>query len=283
MYHPVSGVDEFIELFNVTASDVLLYDAAYPTNTWKLTHAFDYLFPESTVLPANGKLLVVPIDPAAFQAKYNVPSEVQVFGPWIGVLDNAGESIELYKPDPPQTLPPDMGFVPYILLDKVRFNNREPWPALADGLGPALQRRVPADYGNDPANWFTDFDADGIADDWEVAYLFSPFYAGDADLDSDGDGLTNREEFISGTNPRIAEGLLQIASPRREADNFLFDFNAAVDQSYSVLYTDDLDGGLWIKFMDVVEEPTARTISVSDSLASNGPARFYRIVTPQQP
>src|SRR5439155_16278658 len=184
----------------------------------KLNDAVDYGFPANTALPANARLLVVPTDPAAFQAKYNVPFDVQVFGPWAGALDNNGESIELYKPDPPQTLPPDAGFVPFVLVDKVRYNNREPWPALADGLGPALQRRVPANFGNTPANWFTDFDADGIADDWEVAHLLSPFYAGDADLDVDGDGLSNREEYLSGSDPRSAEALLQILAPRREGD-----------------------------------------------------------------
>jgi lamin tail-like protein/CotH protein len=283
MYNPVPGGDEFIELVNITSNDVLLYDAAYPTNTWKLADAVDYLFPSSAVLPANGKLLVVPTDPAAFQAKYNVPFEVQVFGPWIGALDNNGESIELYKPDPPQTLPPDAGFVPYLLVDKVRYNDREPWPTLADGLGPALQRRVPANFGDDPANWFTDFDADSVPDDWEVAYLFSPFYAGDADLDFDSDGFTNREEFINGTNPRIAEGLLQIVSVRREGDNLAFDFDAAANQTYSVVYSDDLTGGVWLKLMDVASDPFPRTIQVSDSLTANGSARFYRIVTPQQP
>ncbi|HKS38900.1 MAG TPA: lamin tail domain-containing protein, partial [Verrucomicrobiae bacterium] len=282
MYNPVPGGDEFIELLNITASDVPLYDAAYPTNTWRLGDAVDYVFPVSAVLPANARLLVAPTDPAAFQAKYNVPFEVQVFGPWIGALDNNGENIELYKPDAPQSVPPDVGFVPYILADKVRYNNREPWPTLADGQGPSLQRRVPANFGNDPANWFTDFDADGIADDWEVTYLFSPFFAGDADLDFDSDGFTNREEFINGTDPRIA-GDLQILSVRREGDNFVFDFNTGADQTYSVLYSDDLTGGVWLKLMDVAPDPLPRTIQVPDSLAANGSARFYRVVTPQQP
>jgi hypothetical protein len=199
----------------------------------------------------------------------------------VGALDNDGENVELYKPDPPQTLPPDAGFVPYVLTDKVRYNNREPWPTLADGQGPALRRRMLSLFGNDPANWFTDLDADGIPDDWEVKHLFSPFYAGDADVDSDGDGFSNREEYLNGTDPRLAEGVIQILEPRRAGDLLLFDFNAAPGLSYSVLYSQDLNGSPWIKLMDIQAEPSARLIPVSDSLADNGPARFYLIVTPQ--
>jgi len=267
-------------LLNLTADEVTLYDPAHYTNTWKLNDAVDYSFPANTVLPANAKLIVVPTDPVVFQAKYNVPFDVQVFGPWVGALDNNGESIELYKPDPPQTLPPDAGFVPYVLVDKVRYNNREPWPALADGLGPALQRRVPANFGNTPANWFTDFDADGIADDWEVAYLFSPFYAGDADLDFDADGRSNRQEYLNGSDPRNAEALLQILASRREGDLFMFDFIASANQSYRVQYSEDLDSGSWITLMDVTPEPAPRSVPIAFPLTGNGSAGFYRVLTP---
>ena len=43
--------------------------------------------------------------------------------------------------------------MPYITIDEVRYNDKAPWPLLADGFGPALQRLNPAAYGNDPANW----------------------------------------------------------------------------------------------------------------------------------
>jgi hypothetical protein len=167
-----------------------------------------------------------------------------------------------------------------VLVDNVRYNNREPWPTLANGLGPALQRRMPANFGNDPANWFTDFDADGIADDWEVGHLFSPFYAGDADLDFDGDGLSNRQEYLNGSDPRNAEGLLQILAPRREGDSFMFDFTASANQGYRVQYTADLDSGSWITLKDVAPEPAPRSVAVAVPLTGNGPAGFYRLLTP---
>ncbi len=51
-----------------------------------------------------------------------------------------------------------------------------------------------------PARVYLDADRDGLPDDWELAY-FSSIYAQDANGDGDGDGVSNRDEFVDGTNP----------------------------------------------------------------------------------
>ena len=45
-----------------------------------------------------------------------------------------------------------------------------------------------------------DWDADGMPDDWEIKYGLNP-WVNDANIDSDGDGLTNLEEYQLGTDP----------------------------------------------------------------------------------
>jgi Immunoglobulin domain len=86
-----------------------------------------------------------------------------VVGPYRGKLDNAGDDIELYKPDAPQPAP-DAGFVPYILVDRVNYQDSAPWPAGAvDGGGLSLQRRNSAQYGNDPVNWVASAPTPGSA------------------------------------------------------------------------------------------------------------------------
>jgi hypothetical protein len=45
-----------------------------------------------------------------------------------------------------------------------------------------------------------DWDGDGLPDDWEIRHGLNP-WANDANLDSDGDGLTNLQEYELGTDP----------------------------------------------------------------------------------
>ena len=159
MYHPpegVSGAGEFVELRNITSAAVNLFDPARPSNTWRLGDGISYAFPANTTLAANQSLLVVDFDPAAdalalaaFRAYYGVSASVPIFGPFLGKLDNGGETIELFKPDLPEGT-----FIPYERVDKVSYRDTAPWPEGAvDGGGMSLQRRSASAYGNDAANW----------------------------------------------------------------------------------------------------------------------------------
>jgi len=147
MYHPDIGDDEFVELKNITTNVVQLFDPAFPTNAWRVAGA-GFTFPTNLTIAPNGFVLLVATNPAAFRAKYNLPAALPIFGPITGVLQDSGERLELQRPDVPDT-----NGTPYITVDEVRYNDRAPWPAAADGSGPSLQRRNSAAYGNDPANW----------------------------------------------------------------------------------------------------------------------------------
>src|SRR5439155_17582813 len=130
-----NGVDEFIELHNITTVSVPLYDPDFPTNVWHLRDAVDFDFPAGTAIPAGGYLLVVGFDtvnnPAAlasFRSKYHVDPSTPVLGPWSGRLANDHEDIELRRPDSP-----NLDDVPYILVEHVHYYDSAPWPAGADG------------------------------------------------------------------------------------------------------------------------------------------------------
>jgi hypothetical protein len=148
LYHPAWGQDEFVELENVASTNVPLYDLQHPENTWRL-NGFAYSFPPNLTLPPGGLLLLTHLDPASFRARYGVPAAVLILGPVYGTLQDDGETLELQRPDNPNT-----NGVPYLTVDAVHYRDDPPWPAEADGGGASLQRRVLTAYGNDPANWF---------------------------------------------------------------------------------------------------------------------------------
>jgi hypothetical protein len=189
-YHPpeiISGNstndnvrDEFIELRNITQNTVLLYDpiiyrqsstgpvyADGHTNTWRIRGEVDFDFPaDDASLAAGGHLLVVNFDPttnATYTAEWRtrftppVPNAVALYGPYKGKLSNGGASVGLHKPDAPQGPEhPDFGLVPYVLVDRVNYSDKAPWPTSADGSGTSLQRVAADEYGNDPMNWRAD-------------------------------------------------------------------------------------------------------------------------------
>ncbi len=72
-YHPPVGYAEMIELRNITGT-------AANIGGWRL-EGFGYTFPGGTQIPANGFLLVVADDPAAFRARHAVPAAVPILGP----------------------------------------------------------------------------------------------------------------------------------------------------------------------------------------------------------
>ncbi|MBN1674577.1 MAG: lamin tail domain-containing protein [Kiritimatiellae bacterium] len=156
LYHPVVGADEFVELYNASDAPVGLYDGANPANTWRLTNAVDYAFPAGVTMDPGEYVLVVATNAADFRARYGIGASVQVFGPYSGMLDNGGESVELVRPDAP-----DPEGIPWIRVDRVKYNDDSPWAESPDGDGPSLERIDPAGYGNDSANWSASLAAGG--------------------------------------------------------------------------------------------------------------------------
>ncbi len=286
-YNPAPGGDEFIELANITAATVSLFDPAALNNTWRVD-GIDFVFPPNTSLEPNGLVLLVATDPVAFRAKYNVPAEVMILGPYAGVLQDSGERLRLQRPTPPDT-----NSLAYITVDEVRYNDNAPWPPAADGAGSSLQRIVTPGYGDDPGNWqaalptpgsqipTTDYDGDGLPDEWETANGTNPLVP-DANEDPDSDGATNIEEYLAGTDPQSAQSLLKVEASVINPGSVRLQFMARADRAYSVLYKTSLSSPTWTKLQDVPATSTDRVVTID--VANGTPAnRFYRIVTPQQP
>jgi hypothetical protein len=209
LYHPATGFDEFVELYNLSGATVALYDPANPTNGWKL-NGLGYTFSNNVSLPPGGYLVLSPIDPAQFRAKYNVPIAAQVLGPYTGVLQDSGERLRLERPRAPEVGTNGVVTIPYVVVDEVRYNDRAPWSLAADGDGPSLQRRASTDYGNEPTNWFASGVTPGAANVFNqapIVTLLAPtngaVWVVPADVPltataTDADGTIGRVEFYDG-------------------------------------------------------------------------------------
>lgn len=152
-YRPAPDDFEYIELRNISAAIVSLFDPLNPTNTWRITDGVDFDFPGGVSLKANGTVIVCATNPTAFRLKHDLPASVLVFGPWTNQLSNSGERIALLKPDRPQLPPhPDAGLVPFILVEEIRYNDSDPWPVLPNDDPFRLERKTTG-YGNEGTNW----------------------------------------------------------------------------------------------------------------------------------
>lgn len=285
-YHPETGGIEFVELLNLTSAPVSLFSAAFPTNTWKLS-GVDFTFPTNLILAANSPLLVVATNPATFRNQYNVATNVPIFGPFLGQLQDGGENVELQAPDNPNT-----NGVPYVTIDAVRYNDRDPWPVAADGSGMSLQRVPSSAYGNEPSYWLAaaptpgqavgagDSDGDGMPDAWEETFGTFEFIP-DAFDDPDGDGLSNWEEYLAGTHPREASSALRFQEIYAQDGNIVMQFVASSNRTYSLLFKPTTDAAQWSKLIDVPAHSTNRTVIFTNAVPA-ATQRLYRLVTPAQ-
>jgi len=159
MYNPTAANEEYVEIYNPTASAVAMFGVEGP---WRMDGAISYTFGSSVWLAAGDRIILVPFDPAvesarldAFMAACGVTglvANVNVFGPFTGSLSNGGERLALERALAPDLPDPDM---PWVVVDEVIYGDYDPWPRTPDGQGDALER-VSADAaasGNDPANW----------------------------------------------------------------------------------------------------------------------------------
>ncbi|HUS37576.1 MAG TPA: lamin tail domain-containing protein, partial [Verrucomicrobiae bacterium] len=295
MYHPGVGADtfEYVELHNIASTNVPLYDLANPANPWRTRKGADFEFATGTTIAPGGYLVLVNFDPdadalsrAAFEDAYQTTTATLV-GPFRGALDNGGEAVELQKPDAPQL----DGSVPYIMVDRVDYDDTLPWPLAADGAGNSLNKLNVTLYGNDPTNWFAavpspgqapipDRDHDGLPDQYEIDNGLNPDLAADAVADKDGDGIINRDEYFNGTNPQDPSDPLVIQSATAAATGLTLRFGVAAGKTYSVLYSDNSPLGPWIKLRDVTAATTG-FVQINDTPPVK--VRFYRLVTPALP
>ena len=123
-----------------------------------------------------------------------------------------------------------------------------------------------------------DTDGDHVPDEWEFAYNFSTNNAGDATVDTDGDTMTNLEEYIAGTDPRDAQSYLEVDAIS-VAGSTTLSFLARSNKTYTIQFNSELSPSGWLGFTNALSRPTNRVETIVDPASS--PGRVYRLLTPQ--
>ncbi|MGI9244192.1 MAG: lamin tail domain-containing protein, partial [Verrucomicrobiales bacterium] len=128
-YHPADELNEteWVELRSLMGVDVDM-------SGWSIDGGVEFVFPEGTVLPGHGYLLIAG-DPSNASL-----AGTGAMGPLVGKLANGGESIRLEN---------NNGRV----MDEVSYGDDNDWPVGADGSGATLAKRDQASADARPGNW----------------------------------------------------------------------------------------------------------------------------------
>jgi len=160
-----------------------------------------------------------------------------------------------------------------------------------------LERLDASAYGNDPINWRASLGPGTPGrEQWEEldawkARFFAPveltdqLVSGDA-ADPDGDGQTNFQEYLAGTDPRDAQSHLTIDSVIANdvtPQTILLRFNGEADRTYTVQYQNSAGVGTWLKLTNIPPPLVSGMMDVPVARATNSATRYYRVVTPWQP
>ena len=121
-----------------------------------------------------------------------------------------------------------------------------------------------------------DNNVNGLPDDWEQAYFGSGATVL-PDEDSDGDGFTNLQELLAGTDPTKPDSALGVTATDQALDGVRISFTTAPGKTYRVDYNDTSPAGPWIALPDSVLG-TGGIQQVTDSGGLNRAKRFYRVV-----
>jgi hypothetical protein len=132
------------------------------------------------------------------------------------------------------------------------------------------------------ATWFVgggDSDGDGLPDSWEIQYFMN--LAQGPNGDPDGDGMTNLQEYLAGTDPTNAASKLALSISSPSGNAVTLQFNAVSNKTYTLLYRTSLSTGGWLRLKDFPSASVNGTNTVTTNLT--GATKFFEVQTPQAP
>jgi hypothetical protein len=115
---------------------------------------------------------------------------------------------------------------------------------------------------------------------WEQSYGLDPLNAADANADSDGDGFTNLQEYLAGTDPTNAASAFRIVGIATEGDDMRVTWTTGTGKTNALQAAAGNGGYVTNGFMTIftVTNTVGTTTNYLDiGAATNVPTLFYRV------
>lgn len=118
-----------------------------------------------------------------------------------------------------------------------------------------------------------DADADGIPDTFELANKLDPLNSLDASEDANGDGFTNLEAFIAGTDPQNPADSFRVKAVERVGSGIELRIDGKGGRLYQLLRSETLNPSDW----QPVDGADAGPLAVDQSVVLEDPESFDRV------
>ncbi|MCX6878272.1 MAG: thrombospondin type 3 repeat-containing protein [Verrucomicrobia bacterium] len=144
---------------------------------------------------------------------------------------------------------------------------------------------APADSGLPSGEAYTAFDSgpsldtdgDSLPDSWELSYGLNLNDATDAQSDLDGDGLSNAQEYLAGTNPASASSVLKLDLVNMSATGMHYQFQATAGTPYQLEESSTLTS--WTIRQVLPAQSVTHIVDLVLPFDDQAPSKFWRIIT----
>jgi uncharacterized repeat protein (TIGR01451 family) len=121
-----------------------------------------------------------------------------------------------------------------------------------------------------------DCDGDGIWDDWEITNGLNPLDVSDGARDPDGDGHSNLQEFLAGTDPNSSNSVMRITGFALNGDDVRIRFRGVAGKRYALEHNTAMTGSNWTSIVGFRLGSSA-SVDLIDSGGRRRTNQYYRV------